>query len=154
MDISFNRVTYDGDLSDLSEDEKDEVIREFENAQESNVAEFERAAETLDEVDETDIEEFADAKAELASEVTEAEAFDDVPLTEDELADASFSKVREWHEFVSETADGADGETDEDDDKDFDEMGKQGPTHGDDKEFDSDLADRVDEIPGLIVSQD
>lgn len=147
MDLNFNQVTFDGDVDDLSEDEMAEVIREYQNAQESNVAEFERAADTLDEVDEADIEEFKDAKAAKVEETVEADAFEDVPLTEDELAEASFAKVRQWNEFV-EAQSTEDGESDED--KNFDEMGTQGPTNTDD-EFDEDLVQHVDALSGVNV---
>lgn len=147
MDLNFNKVSYDGDLSDLSEDELRETVREFETAQDSNVAEFEKAADALDEVDDSTIEDFEDAREGLIEDITEAEAFDEVPLSEDSLTDADFSELQEWRDFVDEQAvdDGGDGDGDG---GDFDDFGKKSPTETDDDEMDF-VDEELDQIQGL-----
>jgi hypothetical protein len=137
MELNFNQVSYEGDLSDFSEDELRETVREFETAQDSNVAEFEKAAEALDEVDESTIEDFEDARESLIEDITDAEAFDEVPLTEDSLEDAEFSELQDWRDFVDEQAaeDGGD-EGGEDGGEDFDDFGQKSPTDLDDEQED------------------
>jgi sulfite reductase alpha subunit-like flavoprotein len=148
MDLNFNKVTYDGELSDFSEDELRETIREFETAQESNVAEFEKAAEATDGVDESTIEDFEDAREDLIEDITEAEAFDEVPLTEDKLEDEDFSDLQDWKAFVAETdtdeADEGDGEGD------FDDMGQEAPTNPDEDSEDF-VEDQLGEMPGFSL---
>lgn len=146
MDLNFNKVTYDGDLADFSEDELRELVREFENAQESNVAEFETAAEALDGIEEADIEEFADARERLIDSITEAEAFSEVPLSEDALAEQSFGELQEWDEFVSEF-DSAD-ESEEGADGEFDDMGQEAPTR-EETDADAEFADKYLDISGV-----
>jgi len=153
MDLNFTKVTYDGDLSDFDADDLRELIKEFENAQESNVAEFNEAADKLDEVEDFDLDEYQDAKSDLIGDITEADAFEDVPLTEGDLEDADFGTVREWHDFVSSQAT---DEGDEDGDADFDDMGEDPDLDGGDGgegEFDSDLVEVVDGLSGVNVQE-
>lgn len=149
MDLNFNKVSYDGDLVDLSEEEMQDVIREFEKAQESNVAEFEKAADTLDGVDEADIEDFAEARADLIEDITGADGFEEVPLTEEKLEDEDFGDLREWKEFVADT-----GESEESE-QDFEDMGQKGETHGDDEGDDSPdfIESEIANISGVNVSE-
>ena len=132
MNLNFNKVGYDGELSDFSEDELRELVREFETAQDSNVAEFEKAAEALDEVDDSTIEDFEDARESLIEDITEAEAFGEVPLSEDSLEDADFSELQDWRDFVAEQAtddggdEGGEGEG-------FDDFGQKSPTDTEDE---------------------
>lgn len=150
MDLNFTKVTYDGDLSEFSEDDLRQLISEFENAQESNVAEFNQAADKLDEVEEIDYEEYEDARSALIGEITEADAFEDVPITEDELDAADFGKVRDWHNFVAS----ADTDTDDDTETDFDDVGKDAPLDdgGDDEpEFDDRAVEIIDGMSGVNV---
>lgn len=142
--MDFTKVTYDGDLSEFSDEELRELIREFEDAQDSNVAEFEQAAEQLEEAN---FDEYEEARSDLIGEITEAEQFDEVPLSEDELEDADFSELRDWNEFVS----------DQDDDKQFDDIGEDADLKDDNdgefSQFDDDLTERVKNISGTVVPQ-
>lgn len=147
MELNFNKVTYDGELSDFSEDELRELVTEFETAQESNVAEFEQVAEATEDIDESTIEDFEDARDSLIAEITEAEAFDEVPLTEEQLTEEDFSGLQEWADFVAET-DTDEPETDEDvDEGEFDDMGTKAPV--DDEDSYDFVEDELAEIQGL-----
>jgi hypothetical protein len=150
MEFDITKVTIDGTVDDLSEEQLRELVGKFQDAQESNVAEFERATETLDELDEDSIEDFEEARESLIEDITGAEAFDEVPVSEKVLSDSeatSFSDLQDWKEFVSEA--GAD-ETDEPDepeqeDTDFEDMGTEAPTNPDE-----DTKDFVEEELGSI----
>jgi hypothetical protein len=149
MDLNFTQVTYDGELADFEAERLREIIREFENAQESNVAEFEDAADALDGVDEK-IEDFAEARQALLDDITEAEAFDEVPLTEEALEEQSFGQLQEWHDFVADHGVETGDETDEADESgsDFDDFGTKSPTPDD--EDDEDFAeDALSEMQGV-----
>ncbi len=148
MDLEFNKVTYDGELADFSEEELRELISEFETAQESNVAEFEQAAEAIDDVDESTIEEFEEAREALIDEIVEAETFDEVPLTEENLADEDFSDLRDWQDFVQDQS-----EADEEDgsnEADFDDMGKKSPVNPDEDEADF-AEEALSHVQGLNI---
>jgi hypothetical protein len=145
MDLNFNKVTYDGDLADFDADELRELVGEFENAQESNVAEFETAAEALDGVDEAGIEEFADARGSLIESITDADAFSEVPLSEDALDNCTFGELQDWQDFVSESVD---ADEDDDSEQEFDDMGSEAPTHGDD-DADAEFAEKYLDISGV-----
>lgn len=151
MDLNFTKVTYDGELTDFSEDELRELVGEFESAQDSNAAEFETAAEVIDEIDSSTMEDFEDARDTLIEEITGAEAFDEVPLSEDHLSDkevTSFSELREWRDFVAEETPKSEDETDSSD-VEFDDFGTQSPTDGEEaSEF---VDETVDSIPGVNV---
>jgi len=143
MELNFNQVSYEGDLSDFSEDELRETVREFETAQDSNVAEFEKAAEALDEVDDSTIEDFEDARQSLIEDITEAEAFGEVPLSEDSLEDADFSELQDWRDFVAEQATDEGGE-----DEGFDDFGQKSPADPDDETEDF-VEEELGSIQGL-----
>jgi hypothetical protein len=143
MNLDFTKVSYDGDLSDFSEDELKELIEEFESAQDSNVAEFETAAEALDEVDSSNIEDFEEARATLIEDVVGAEAFDEVPVTEETLEDeeaTSFSDLQDWKEFVAQEEDS------EDSDATFEDMGTKSPVDGEGADF---VDEALGDMPGL-----
>jgi hypothetical protein len=148
MDLNFNQVSYDGEIGDFSEDELRELISNFEDAQESNVAEFKQAVEALNDVDESKIEDFEKAREDLIEDVTEAEAFEDVPLTEDALEDSDFSELQEWRDFVEAQAEPEGEAGDEDDEGDFNDFGQKAPV--DDGEDDEDFVEDVlNDVPGL-----
>lgn len=149
MQLDFQRVTYDGDLEDADREALIDLVEQFEDAQDANAAEFNSAKEQLEDLDGT-VSEFKDAKADLEDEVIEADAFSEVPLTEDQLRDASFEQVREWREFVSET-DPADDTDDDEEDAEFEDMGQQGPVNGDgDEDADAEFArELVDGLSGV-----
>jgi hypothetical protein len=135
MELNFNRVTYDGDLADFSEEQLRELVSEFETAQESNVADFEAATEALDEVDESVIEDFEDAREALIEDITEAEAFDEVPVSEDVLRDSeatSFADLQDWKEFVAKAGtEGSDDSDGRESEGGFDDFGRKSPTDPD-----------------------
>jgi hypothetical protein len=149
MELEFTEVSYDGELADFSDEDLRELVSEFESAQESNVAEFEQAAEAVDEIDENTIEDFEQAREELVEEIAEAEAFDQVPVTEDSLAEADFSELREWQDFVTAQGTEADEETDEEAEE-FDDMGKKTPTNNED-EIEDFAETALENIQGLNI---
>jgi thioesterase domain-containing protein len=150
MDFDITKVTIDGSVSDLSEEQLRKLVDEFQEAQESNVAEFERLAEEYDDVDETVIEDFEDARTALIGEITEAETFDEVPLSEDALEDAKFSELQEWRDFVSEDSEEAEdgSEADEEGEGTFDDFGKRSPKDNGDETEDF-VEDALGDVQGL-----
>lgn len=147
MDLNFNKVDYDGDLEDAERDDLESLVAQYEEAQEANAAEFEAAKDTLDDVDDVDIEEFHDARSNLVDEITDYDAFADSPIDEDDLADASFGKLREYDAYF---ADQEATDDDNGDDTDFDDMGNESPVDnegGSDAEF---LEGTVGSIPGVV----
>lgn len=148
MDLNFNKVTFDKDLDELSESELREGIQKFQKAQEANAAEFETAAEAVEEFDEDVIEDFEDARETLIEDVTEAEKFDEVPLTEDKLRDEDFGDLQDWKDFVTVEDTDEQPEDDETDDGDFEDMGQKSPTGGKDdtEEF---VEEELGEMQGL-----
>lgn len=144
--MDFNQVNYEGDLEDAERDDLIALVRDFEKAQETNVAEFEAAKEQMQELvgdDNADFEDlfgevkdFASAKDELVAETVEFESFEDSPMDEDDLREASFSKVREWHaHFAALDAEADEADADEGDEgPDFEDMGKRGETHSEEDE--------------------
>jgi hypothetical protein len=136
MNLDFTKVSYEGDLSDFSEDELLELVSEFEDAQESNVAEFEKAAEATTDIDESTVEDFEDAREALIGEIVEAESFDEIPLTEDKLAEEDFSDLQDWKDFIDTSGGEVENESG-DGGSDFDDMGTPSPTsEGGDEEAD------------------
>ena len=146
--MKFNKVNFDGDLSEMDEDRLTELVQQYQKAQETNVAEFKQVKETVaDLVDADDsanfedlfgeVRDFTDAKDELVEEVKDFDAFNESPVSESELEDAAFSKVREWHAYFA-AAEAAP----EDDDGEFDDMGKRGETGGDEEEADRQFAEK------------
>jgi hypothetical protein len=136
MNLNFNKVGYDGELEDFSEDELRDLVREFESAQDSNVAEFETAVEATEGIDESEISEFEEARQDLIDEIAGAEKFEDVPLSEDKLQAEDFSELQNWHDFVSDLeAEEAETEESEGD------FGQRSPVQG--GEGDTDFADEA-----------
>jgi hypothetical protein len=128
MNLEFDKVTYDRELADFSEEDLRELVTKFEDAQESNVAEFETAAEAVDGIDESTIEDFEDARGALIEDITESEDFDDVPLTEDKLEQEDFSALRDWKQFVQSAETDTDSDEESDDGEgEFTDMGKKSP---------------------------
>lgn len=152
MDFDITKVTIDGDVDDLSEEQLRELVGKFQDAQESNVAEFERAAEAMDEVDEDTIEDFEQARESLIEEIADAEAFGEVPLDEEDLEDEDFSDLQDWREFVA--GGGAGGDDPEDDepeeDAEFDDFGTESPADPGDDEYDF-VEEELQDVPGLSL---
>jgi len=147
--MKFNKVNFDDDLSEMDDDELTELVDQYQKAQETNVAEFKQVKETAaDLVDADDsasfedlfgeVRDFTDAKDELVEEVKDFDAFNDSPVSESELEDAAFSKVREWHAYFA----AAEAAPEDDDDGEFDDMGKRGETGGDEEEADKTFANK------------
>lgn len=147
MNFDITKVSIDGAVDDLSEEQLRELVSKFEDAQESNVAEFERAAEEMPDIEESKIEDFEDARRALIEEIVEADTFDEVPLGEGALVDCTFSELQEWSDFVTENISGSADEADETDDGGFNDFGQKAPT-GDDET--TDFADKeLENVPGL-----
>lgn len=140
MELNFNKVSYDGELEDFSEDELRELVGEFEDAQESNVAEFKTAVEATEGLDEGDLTEFEQAREDLLDSIVEHENFEEVPLSEDKLGEETFAELQDWSDFVADLGDDGETQTDDSDSEDF---GKRSPVQSDDDE-----AEFVDEALG------
>lgn len=144
MDFDITKVSIDGSVDDLSEDQLRELVSKFQDAQDSNVAEFEKAAEAAAEIDESTIEDFEDARETFIEEITDAEDFEEVPLSEDALEDANFGELQEWKAFVlTETEDG-----NPEGGEDFDDMGKKSPTSNEDETEDF-VEEQLGDMAGL-----
>lgn len=149
MNLDFTKVSYEGDLSDFSEDELAELVTEFEAAQNSNVAEFEKAAEATTDIDESTIEEFEDARDDLIADIVEAESFESIPLTEEKLAEENFGELQEWKDFVADGGNESEPKPDDEGGSDFEDMGTESPVSDDDE---TDFADEaLDNVQGLNI---
>jgi hypothetical protein len=147
MDLNFKQISYDGELADFSEEDLRELVGEYEEAQESNVAEFEQAAEALGEYDEETIEDFEEAREALIEDIVAADTFDEVPVGSDTLETADFSELQEWQDFVAETPDETDAVEDEDGST-VDDFGTKGAVKetGDETDF---ADEALESMPGL-----
>lgn len=146
MDFDITKVSIDGSVDDLSEEQLRELVNKFQDAQDSNVAEFEKAAEAAGDIDESTIEDFEQAKQGLIDDITSSEDFEEVPLSESALEDSDFSELREWKSFVL-------GVEDEDDTpeggEDFDDMGKKSPKNTDEDGDPDFVEEQLGDMPGL-----
>jgi hypothetical protein len=139
--MDFQKVTFDTDLDEMEADELASLVRQFSEAQEQNIAEFEQASETIEGL-EGRVSEVQDFDAELTEELAEVS-----PLGEDELASFSISRKRE---LLAEFAEADDDEDEEevDEEAEFSDMGQRGETH--DEEAEADFAKQyLGDIPGL-----
>ena len=149
--MDFSKVNYDGDLEDAERDDLMSLVSQFEAAQEQNVAEFESAQEQIQELTGDadsdfaaligEVQDFADAKTAIVSEITEFESFDASPVSEDDLTGASFGRLREYHVYfagLDAEADAAEQDGDEVDEEsgEFNDMGKRAETHVEDDDED------------------
>ncbi|WP_144797660.1 hypothetical protein [Halorubrum depositum] len=144
--MDFQKVTFDTDLDEMEADELASLVRQFSEAQEQNIAEFEQASETIEGL-EGRVSEVQDFDAELTEELAEVS-----PLGEDELAAFSISRKRE---LLAEFAEADEDEEEEDDDDnedeeaEFSDFGTRGNV-GDDDEAKADFAKQyLGDIPGL-----
>ena len=150
MDFDITKVTIDGSVDDLSDEQLRELVGKFQDAHESNVAEFERASEALDGVDEDNIEDFETAREGLFEEITEAEAFDEVPLSEEALEDSSFSELQEWRDFVLDQESSEDSsDTENGEGEEFDDFGSKSPTNPEDDEVEEFVEDTIGTMQGV-----
>lgn len=154
MQLNFTEVNYDGELEDADHEALVGLVERFEEAQEENAAEFEAAKDKVEELNGT-VSEYEDAKQSLVEEVADSEQFSEVPLDKDELETQSFSKVREWKDFVEARAGESDSEEGEDGDGngdgEFNDMGQKGATNTDGEEFDDEASELVSELSGVVA---
>ncbi|UBF22030.1 hypothetical protein HRTV-15_gp11 [Halorubrum virus HRTV-15] len=140
--MDFQKVTFDTDLDEMEADELADLVRQFSEAQEQNIAEFEQASETIEGL-EGRVSEVQDFDAELTEELAESS-----PLGEDELANFSISRKRELLAEFAEANEEDEEEEDEDEEAEFSDMGQRGETH--DEEAERDFAKQyLGDIPGL-----
>jgi hypothetical protein len=147
MKLDFNKVGYDGELSDFSEDELRELVREFETAQDSNVAEFETAVEATDGLDESTISDFEQAREDLVEEIVDSEEFEQVPLSEDKLGEESFAELQDWSDFVADLAE----EEDVEDDESSTDFGTRSPKPDEEDEGADFAEEALSEMNGLTL---
>lgn len=150
MNLNFKKVTYEDELSEFSEEKLRELVGEFEDAQESNVAEFQEVADATEGISESEIEDFETFREELIEDITGAEAFDEVPLSEDQLESEDFSTLQEWKDFVSGQESESESDEDEQAETEFEDMGKKAPVDGgkDNAEF---ADDKLSDVQGLSL---
>lgn len=139
MNLEFSKVTYDGELSDYSEDDLVDLVGEFQSAQSSNVSEFERAKDTLEGF-EGRIGEAEEFKQELAESLSEVS-----PLSEDEAMEYDMTRIRTLiGEFSGESRDEPAEE-----ESTFSDMGHRGETHSGDDESRDFAEEHLGGIKGL-----
>jgi len=144
MNMDFSKVTFDKDVDELEGDEARELISDFKNAQEQNIAEFEAASEQIDDLEGT-FDEFEDADEELTAEVAEATF-----MSEDEASGLSFSRKREiLAEFSEEETEGVEDDVDDEGGAEFEDMGQRGETHNEDEEKTAFAEEHLGDIGGL-----
>lgn len=144
MDFDFTRVSFDTDLDEIDDaGELRGLVREFQNAQDSNISEFQDAKDTLDEF-EGRVGEAQEFKEELAESLSEVS-----PLSEQEALTYDMARIRELiGEFSDAPAGGDDPEGEGDEGGAFSDMGKRGETHN--GETDRAFADeQIGDIQGL-----
>lgn len=142
--MDFQKVSYDGDLDDMEADDLRTVVKQYEEAQDSNIAEFETAKETIDglEGEVAEKEEFKQRRVDKLTEVS--------PLGEEDVGEFSLTRIDSLIEdFTEESADDENPE----EDPEFDDMGQRGPTHDEDAGM-AEYAAEVDSIPGVVVTED
>ncbi|AAL55018.1 hypothetical protein HfxHF1_595 [Halophage HF1] len=141
--MDFQKVTFDTDLDEMEADDLADLVRQFSEAQEQNIAEFESASETIEGL-EGRVSEVQDFDSELTEELSEVS-----PLGEDELANFSISRKRELlAEFAEADEDEEEEDEDEDEEAEFSDMGQRGETHNDEAERNF-AEDYLGDIPGL-----
>lgn len=143
--MDFQQVTFDTDVDELEGDEARKLVDKFESAQTENIAAFEEASETIEDLD-SDLSEFEDANEDLTEKVVE-ETF----LDEDEASELSFARKREvLADFAEEQEEEEeDDEGNEDGEGEFSDMGTKGETHTEDEEGATVAKKYLGDIEGL-----
>jgi len=142
MDMNFTKVSFEDDLEDIEDaEELRGVIRKFQSAQDSNIAEFQEAKETLEDF-EGRVGEAQDFKQELAESLSEVS-----PLSEEEALTYDMTRIRELIGEFSST------ETEEveeqEEDGTFSNMGQRGETHDDEEAEQKFAEEQLGNIKGL-----
>lgn len=144
--MDFQKVSYDGDLDDMDAENLRTVVEEYEEAQTSNIAEFESAKDTIDGL-EGEVAEKAEFKSRRVEKLTEVS-----PLGEDDVESFSLARIDSLIEEFTEDSAGEGDDPDADpEDPEFDDMGRRGPTH-DNEEAAAEFAEQVGSIPGVVVN--
>lgn len=142
--MDFSKVTFDESVDELSAEEARKLISDFKNAQEQNIAEFEKASEQIDDLEGT-FDEFEEADEELTAEVAEATF-----MSEDEASDLAFSRKREiLAEFSDEETEDVEDDVDGDGGAEFEDMGQRGETHNEEEEQAAFAEKHIGDIDGL-----
>lgn len=144
--MNFNKIERDYDLDELSESGLRTLVREYQKAQDDNLAEFQQVKDEMEELEAyrefaesaDDIDDLADLKEEAGQfhdKLTE-ELAEVSPLSEQDVADYSLDRKYELIAKFSDSTEpeeGEDGETEQDDETEFDDTGNRHETHeGDD----------------------
>lgn len=140
--MDFQKVTFDTDLDEMEADDLADLVRQFSEAQEQNIAEFESASETIEGL-EGRVSEVQDFDAELTEELSEVS-----PLGEDELANFSISRKRELLAEFAEADEDEEEDDEEGEEAEFSDMGQRGETHDEDAERNF-AEEYLGDIPGL-----
>jgi hypothetical protein len=148
MDLNFSEVSYDGDIEDAEAEQLRELVSQYEEAQSDNAAEFEAAKEKIEEVSDVQVSDFEDAREDLIETITDFDAFEGSPVSEDELDEATFSKLREWEAYFEEQA--TEDTDEEETDEDFSDFGTESKVPDDD-EGDAELESVVGGVSGVNI---
>lgn len=146
--MDFQKVTFDTDVDELEAEDARELVTEFQNAQEQNIAEFEDASESIEALEgrvqtaqEAALGEFDDEEA-----LTEA-LVDASPLGEDDVAEFSvFRKADLLADFSADEEEADEGDAE----AEFSNMGQRGETHDEDEANRTFAEDHLGEIDGLV----
>ena len=149
--MDFQKVTFDEELDEMESDDLRDLVRQFREAQEDNLAEFQQASEEIDDL-EGRVGEVQEFDSELTEELAEVS-----PLSEEEAAEFSISRKRDLlADFAEEDEEPEDEEPEEDeededpeDDQEFSDFGTRGETH-DEEEAQKNFAEQyLGDIQGL-----
>lgn len=138
--MDFNRITYDGTLTEMDKDELRTIINEFEEAQTNNMAEAKTAKQKIDDL-ESEVEEKREFKYRLAESLAEVS-----PLSEEEAMTYNLARVEELIEEFSEAEEDEDGR---DERPRFADMGRRGETHNEDEQKEEFAKEQLGDIPGV-----
>jgi hypothetical protein len=135
--MDFHKVEFEDDIDELGTDDLREIVEQFSQAQEQNIAEFEEAVDT--------VEEFEGFSQEVTDELVE---LSDLP--EAEVESLSFSARRDLLDTLheSETTDEA-----EESEAEFEDTGTRGETHGEDG-IDEAVTSAFSGISGVNLNDD
>lgn len=144
--MDFNQVTYDASLDDMDAEELRAIVKEFEAAQEGNIAEFKTAQNKIDNLD-SEVEEKREFKGRLAARLEEVS-----PLSEGEAMTYDLARVEELIEEFSEDEDEIDDTPTASSQKTtFGDMGTKSETQDEDEAKKDFGEEHLGDMPGVNI---
>jgi len=142
--MEFSKIERNYDLEELGEDELRNLVREYREAEDENMAEFDSAVDRIDELEEK-AEEADEFHEKLADKLTAVS-----PLTESDVSEYSLARKHELIQKFSESgADEADEGQKEQSEEDFNDTGKRGETETESDEPPEFVKEALDGVSGV-----